>query len=488
MFFKGLIAQIEKMKKEEIIGRKLEIAMLDRLYKSKKSEFAIVYGRRRVGKTFLVSRQFEGAFTFRMTALANTTNKEQLRNFHNYLSLFDAHAEKTPIPKSWLEAFQILIQFLSKSKHKRKVIFFDELPWFDTHGSDFLTGLEHFWNGWAAYRSDILLISCGSAASWMIKKLIRDKGGLHNRVTERILVRPFTLKETEEFMQAKGADFDRYQLLELYMAVGGIPFYLENIQVNRSIAQNIDRLFFTPGGLLHEEYFDLYRSLFKKYTRHVAIVESLANKVKGLSRKEIVKKSGIKEGGNLSVVLSELEQSGFIKKYFPYGKTNRDALYQLSDQYTLFYLTFVRHSKAQGEGTWLSRLGNPKWRAWSGYAFEQICLYHTSAIKKALGISSVYTEVSAWRSKQIEGGAQIDLIFDRNDRVINICEIKFSESTFTITKSYAENLQNKLDVFRAETKTRKTLFLTMITTFGIQPNKYALVNVKDSIEMKALFD
>ncbi len=473
---------------DPLIGRQIEIAALEKLFRSKKSEFAIVYGRRRVGKTFLVSRKFEGKFTFRMTALANTKTTVQLQNFHNYLTLFGSQTENVPVPKNWLEAFQMLIRFLSKHKHRRKVIFFDELPWFDTHGSDFLTGLEHFWNGWATYRSDILLISCGSAASWMIKNLIRDKGGLHNRVTERILVEPFTLRETEQFLKAKGADFDRYQLLELYMAMGGIPFYLENIQPNRSVAQNIDRLFFTAGGLLQGEYYDLYRSLFKKHSRHVSIVEALAGKAKGLSRKEIAKQINIKEGGNFSIVLDELEQSGFIKKYFPFGKSGRDALFQLSDPYSLFYLTFVQQSKAQGEGAWLSRLGNPKWRAWSGYAFEQICRYHTSGIKKHLGISGVYTEVSTWRGKTSEGGAQIDLIFDRNDRVINICEIKFSESEFTITKPYAEKLQKKLRTFKAETKTKKTLFLTMITTFGVKENKYAIQYVKDAINMEALFD
>ncbi len=473
---------------ELITGRQKELETLDRLHKSKKSEFVMVYGRRRVGKTFLVSRKFEDRFTFRITALANATTKAQLQNFHNYLSLFDSNVEKKPVPENWLAAFQLLIRFLSKSKDKKKVLFFDELPWFDTHGADFLMGLEHFWNGWAAYRSDLLLICCGSAASWMIKNLLRDKGGLHNRVTERIRIEPFTLSETEAFLKAKGATYDRYQLLELYMAMGGIPFYLENIQVNRSVAQNIDRLFFITGGLLHEEYFDLYRSLFKNYTRHVAIVEALARKTIGLSRKEIVRQSGIKEGGNLSVVLHELEQSGFIKKYFPFGKSARDGLYQLSDPYTLFYLTFVRHSKAQGEGAWLSRLGHPKWRAWSGYAFEQICRYHTNNIKKHLGISGVYTEISTWRSKRSKGGAQIDLVLDRNDRVITICEIKFSESVFTISKSYAERLKNKLDVFKEETGTKKTLFLTLISTFGLKQNQYALRYVKDSLDMNALFE
>ncbi|MEM6379512.1 MAG: hypothetical protein AAF705_15000, partial [Bacteroidota bacterium] len=454
--------------------------------RSKKSEFAIVYGRRRVGKTFLVSRKFEKDLCFRMTALANANTAAQLQNFYNYLQTFSS-SEAGEMPLNWLSAFQLLIAYLEQHPAKRKVIFLDELPWFNTHGSDFLSGLEHFWNGWAAYRSDILLITCGSAASGMINNLLRDKGGLHNRVTERISVQPFNLKETEQFLQAKGAVYDRYQLLELYMAVGGIPFYLENIRVDKSVAQNIDLLFFSPGGLLQTEYSNLYRSLFTNHERHLSVVEVLAKKTMGLSRKELVKQSGLKEGGNFSTVLKELEESGFISRYYPFGKSNRDARYRLSDPYTLFYLSFVRNTRTRGSGAWLSRMGDAKWRAWSGYAFEQICLYHIPQLKAALGISGVYTEASIWRSKQKKEGAQIDLLLDRNDRVINICEIKFSIAPYIITKDYAEKLQRKLYVFREETRTRKTLFLTMITTYGLKENAYASQRIQNSIDMNALF-
>lgn len=471
-----------------IIGRKPELKTLDRLYKSRKSEFAMIYGRRRVGKTFLVTRRFENKFTFRLIGMANATRKQQLLNFHTSIINFDSSFENTSLPKNWFSAFQMLIKLISKSKHKRKIIFFDELPWIDTPRSDFLSALEHFWNSWAALRSDILLIGCGSAASWMIKKIIRNKGGLHNRVTERIKILPFTLQETELFLHSKGAEYDRYQLLELYMTMGGVPFYLENIQPNRSIAQNIDRMFFTNTGMLRHEYMDLYRSLFTHHEKHTTLVETLAKKSKGMTRKELSAKTKIKDGGSFSVILEELEQSGFIKRYIPFGKSTRDSLYRLIDPYTLFYLTFVKKSKAVGEGTWLSQLNNPKWNAWSGYAFEDICIYHTPMIKKHLGISAVYTEVSIWKSKKISNGAQIDLILDRNDRVINICEIKFSQHPFIITKPFAENLKNKLAVFKEETNTTKTLLLTMITTFGLKSNKYSTNLVKDDLTMDALFD
>ena len=473
---------------QTIIGRKNELETLHRVYNSYKSEFLILYGRRRVGKTFLINQKFGEHFTFRITAVANTTLNQQLVNFQ---SAFNAAADATlalsEVPKTWFEAFQAIIKLAEKDLRPRKVIFFDELPWFDTYGSDFLSALEHFWNSWASIRADVLLIGCGSAASWMINQLIHNRGGLHNRITERIALQPFSLKETEAFLKWRGAVYDRYQLLELYMVMGGIPHYLENVQVNRSVAQNIDRMFFTPGGLLNLEYGDLYRSLFNNYEKYEAVVEALALKAKGLSRNELLKAAGLSDGGTVSNILEELEQSGFIKRYFPFGKAKRDALFQLVDPYSLFYLTFVKDSKAEGQGAWLVQFKSPKWQAWSGYAFEYLCRYHVQSIKKQLGIGSVYTEVSTWRSQYSEKGAQIDLVIDRNDRVINICEIKFSVNQYRITKAYADNLRNKLTAFRTETKTNKTLFLTMITTFGVSSNKYSEQLVNDSLDMNALF-
>ncbi len=476
-------------KYENIIGRKNELEILERLYTSRKSEFGIVYGRRRVGKTFLIDQRFDNLFSFRMSALANASILQQLVNFQ---MIFNASADvaltlSSP-PKNWFDAFQSIIQLLNADKRPRKVIFLDELPWFDTHGSDFIIALEHFWNNWAARRSDILLIGCGSAASWMINTIILNKGGLHNRITERILLQPFTIQETEAFLKSKGGVFDRYQLLELYMAMGGIPFYLDNVLVNRSVAQNIDRMFFSPGAILNIEYIALYRSLFNRYDKHVTIVEALAQKSKGLTRSELLAATKLSDGGSTSNILDELEQSGFIKRYFPFGKTKRDALFQLIDPYTLFYLTFVKDSKAEGQGAWLAQADNPKWRAWSGYAFEYICCYHIDAIKKRLGISGVYTEISTWRSQQSDKGAQIDLVIDRNDRVINLCEMKFSTDIFSITKSYSDNLRNKITAFRTETGTTKTLFLTMITTYGLKKNAYSQQLVNDALDMSALFD
>lgn len=470
-----------------IIGRKEEKTILKDKFNSTRSEFIAVYGRRRVGKTFLIKEMFGHQYSFYMTGLSTVNTKGQLTNFHTTLGKYDPNVLEISTPNNWFEAIQLLINYLEKSTAKRKVIFIDELPWLDTTRSDFISSLEYFWNSWAYHRNDIFLIVCGSATSWMINELINNYGGLHNRVTTRLHLKPFTLNETEAFLRAKGSVYDRYQIIELYMAMGGIPFYLEEIDVKQSIHQNIDRLFFNQNGLLRTEFTNLYRSLFKKEERHISIIETLSTKTKGLSRKDLVKLANLPNGGSTTKVLAELEQCGFIKKYLPFGKKKRTALYQLTDPYSLFYLKFIKNNKAEGDGAWLVQMDSPKWKAWSGYAFEAICLYHIQQIKQQLGIKAVYTEVSSWKSSETKDGAQIDLVLDRRDRVINLFEIKFSQNTYTIKKDYAQNLRNKITTFREETGTNKSLFLTFITTFGLKPNKYTMGLVQDELDMDALF-
>lgn len=474
---------------QEIIGRKNELEILNNVFNSSKSEFVVLYGRRRVGKTFLINRRFGEHFTFRMTALARAKIQKQLVNFQ---SAFNAFAPPSmaleTTPSNWFMAFQSIIKLAEADTRPRKVIFFDELPWFDSHNSDFLSAFEHFWNSWASYRSDVLLITCGSAASWMINEIIHNHGGLHNRLTERIALQPFSLSETEAFLKSKGAVYTRYQLLELYMVMGGIPYYLDNIQVNRSVAQNIERMFFSINGILSTEYDDLYRSLFNNPTKHMTVIEALSRKSKGLTRSELLDLTKLPDGGSTKKVLDELEQSGFIKKYLPFGKGKRDALYQLIDPFTLFYMSFVKDSMAEGEGAWVTQIDSPKWEAWSGYAFEYLCRYHVKSIKKHLGIGAVYAEISTWRSQAKNGGAQIDMIIDRRDGIINICEIKFSTKSFVVTKAYADILQNKMMVFRSETDTKKALLLTLIAAHGVTINQYSQIHVHDTLDMNALFD
>ena len=466
-----------------VIARKEEVKILKTLLKSKKSEFLAIYGRRRVGKSFLINTFFEGQFAFKVTGMFNVNMSTQLANFNQALLYRHLKNESSPTPNSWLRAFHDLIKGLERLRSKRKIVFIDELPWFDSPRSGFISALEHFWNSWAAQRKDIILICCGSAASWMINKLINNKGGLHNRITQRIHLKPFDLKESIAFLKSKGAVYDAYQMAQFYMIMGGIPHYLNAIDTSQSLSQNIDKIFFSPHGILRDEYQNLYASLFKNHERHIAIVTALAKKAKGLSRTELARFAKQSNGGTFTNTLEELEHCGFIKRYYPFGKKLRDGLYQLIDPYTLFYHKFLKNSKSKSKGAWINRRNHSSWRSWSGYAFEYLCLSNVHLIKNCLGISGVYTETSAWRSQISDKGAQIDLIIDRDDRVINLCEIKFSENPFTISKAYADNLRNKVRAFQSETETRKTIFLTMICSFGLKENKHSQQLVQRSLTL-----
>ncbi|MGJ7030974.1 AAA family ATPase [Niabella hirudinis] len=464
-----------------LIGRTKELEQIKKICGSTQSEFVAIYGRRRVGKTFLIREAFNGYFDFYVTGMANVNTRQQLLNFHLALKKYDPAAKENALPENWLMAFQRLISLLELKANDQKTVFLDELPWLDTAQSGFMSALEHFWNSWASSRKDIILIVCGSAASWMINKLIHNTGGLHNRVTHRIKLEPFTLAECETFLKSRNTVFDRYQVIQLYMVMGGIPFYLNQVEPGSSAAQNIDRICFSENGLLVTEFDDLYRSLFNKAEKHILIIEALSKKAKGLTRDEIIVITKLPNAGSTTRILKELEESGFIRKYYSFGKKERNSLYQLSDFYSLFYLRFIVNRR--DENNWINGLDDPKHRAWSGYAFEQVCLAHIKEIKQALGISGVQTTASSW----IGNGAQIDLVIDRKDQVINLCEMKFSVNDFKITKKYAGELRNKIAAFRETTNTRKALFITMITTYGLASNEYAGALVQNSLSMDVLF-
>ncbi|MFK7906264.1 MAG: ATP-binding protein [Chitinophagales bacterium] len=478
---------------QHFIGRKREIKRLEALKKSHKSEFVAVYGRRRVGKTLLIRHVFNNDFSFYTTATVNVKMQQQLFTFHSALMTAQhKSAEGGEAPKNWFIAFQRLITYLENLDTPKKVIFFDELPWFDTPKSSFLQALDHFWNSWASARTDIILIVCGSAASWMINKLINHKGGLHNRVTAKIQLEPFDLKEAEEMLRLKNRAITRYQVIQLYMVVGGVPFYLEAIEGGKSPMQNIEEVCFAKDGLLRTEFENLFGALFSNSEKHTAIVKAIATKAKGLTRNEIIELTKLSVGSGTTRVLNELEHSGFIRRYRPFSKKKRNSLYQLVDFYTHFYLRFIQNTDPYDENNWLNAMDTPAYRTWSGYAFEQVCLYHVSQIKKALGISGVITHTFAWKSKDNKGkksnAAQIDLVIDRRDGVINLCEIKFSISPFTITKSYAKQLQNKMDTFRLETETKKAIHLTMITTYGLKENSWSMQIAQNDLNMEMLFE
>lgn len=458
---------------QKITGRKEELAILKSALTSAQSELIAVYGRRRVGKTFLIRNAYHKQMVFEFSGTLNTSMAQQLGNFH--IAMTGKNKKTGERPASWFEAFeQLKSLLLSKKKKEKKVVFFDELPWLDTMHSGFLQALDYFWNTWASRQGNIIVVVCGSAAAWMINKIIFNKGGLHNRVTRQIRLLPFNLYETEQYLLSKKIKLNHYQLTQVYMCFGGVPHYLNEMKPGLSAAQNIENCCFKPGGLLYSEFDKLYVSLFDHSSVHKKIIQTLASRYSGFNRNEIIRKTGLKSGGYITEVLEELIQSGFVDYIVPPQKAVKDTVFRLSDEYSLFYLKFIKNNKLPSKSTWTHLTSSHAYKVWSGFAFETICLKHIRQIKAALGISDVSTSQSQWSFKSTLKGAQIDLFIDRADQSVNVCELKFWNDEFEITKSYATTLETKMLAFAKETKTRKALFLTFISTYGVKPNTHAI--------------
>ena len=463
----------------QIVGRIEEIKELQRIYDSASSEFVVVYGRRRVGKTFLVREFFQDNFVYYATGVARGSRKEQLAHFHNRLIRYGSPDEQA-MPSNWFEAFERLETLVGKSKKKRKVVFLDELPWMDTQKSEFLKALELFWNEWASARNDVVLVVCGSAASWMVSKVINNHGGLHNRLTGKMKLLPFTLSETKEYLESQKFKWDKMSIAECYMILGGIPYYLHLLDKSRSLAQNVDRLFFAESALLADEFDNLYNSLFTKSEDYVRIVETLSKKKSGFTRDEIAKGSKLSNGGGLTRKLVALEQCGFIRKYKTIGEV--PYLYQLSDCFTLFYFQFLKNGSYSDHETWMHLLTTSTCTSWRGLAFERLCFLHLQQIKQKLGISGILTKTCSYYS----GQAQVDMIIDRADRAVTVCEMKFSERPYIITKSEWNKIVIRLNEVQRYFK-RKTLFFAMVTSNGVAKNKYSINYVQQEITLDDLF-
>lgn len=472
----------------ELVGRIREQKLLTNAAKSPESEMVAILGRRRVGKTFLIRQTFS-QFDFEYTGILHATKQEQINAFVKKLSEYSGQTYSIK-PKNWIEAMDILKQYLStKKKKSKKLIFIDELPWLDTQKSKFTDALGYFWNDYALY-NNVLLIVCGSATSWMIRNIVNHRGGLHNRITKRIELKPFTLSETKSFFKSRQLVLDHYSIAQIYMVMGGIPFYLNELERGESVAQNIDRICFDKNGLLYSEFKNLFASLYDNFENHLLLIKTLATKWKGLTRGELITLSKLKDGGNITKVLEELEQSSFISISYPFGKKKKTALYRLFDPYTIFYFHFIEGKKALKKGNFINLMRSSKWTSWCGYAFENLCFYHLPQIEKKLGIQAIYSESSSYFQKGTidEEGFQIDLLIDRADKVINLCEIKFYDTEFTINKDYAEKLRNKIARFKMATQTKKLLFLTLISTYGIAKNLHYNAVIENEVKLIDLFD
>jgi predicted AAA+ superfamily ATPase len=462
------------MEEDALIGRLEEQRILKLCYDSKRSEFVALHGRRRVGKTFLVKEMYGDAFAFYATGIlaGESCMATQLDNFNEEIANYGGG--DLPPAGSWREAFVNLNKLIERApKGKKKVVFLDEVPWMATPNSGFLAALDYFWNRWASSRKDVLLIVCGSASSWIVENIIDNTGGLHNRLTRQIALSPFTLAECEAYYKELGVTMTRYQMAEAYMIFGGIPYYMSLMDPKYDLYQNVDRMYFVENAPLRDEYDNLFRSLFRHSENYISVVQALASKSCGLTREDIIAKSGLPDGGSTTKLLKNLSQSGFIRAYPAFGKKRKNQLYQLVDAFTLFHIRFHEGRKIRDEDYWIKYSATPAHKAWRGYAFEQVCLIHLPQVKRKLGISGVLTAAYSWRSEQSRPGAQIDLVLDRGDNVINLCEIKFSSYEYEVDKAYSARLRERAAAFASETKTRKALRTTFITTYGLKQNAYA---------------
>jgi AAA+ ATPase superfamily predicted ATPase len=470
----------------KIIGRKEQQEELTELVASQKPEFIVLYGRRRVGKTFLIKEFFNNSFAFYHTGLANSGMRKQLASFAASLALYGKQKKRKTL-KNWFDAFlELRLMLETQDTDGKQVVFIDEAPWMDSQRSDFVSAIEHFWNSWASSRPNMLLILCGSATSWIISKILNNHGGLHNRVTQKIMLEPFTLAECELFFRENNIEAERIQILDYYMILGGIPFYLNLLKKKYGVAQNIDMLFFKHNATLNGEFDNLYASLFRHSENYIKIVETLSEKVRGMTRKELIDRAKALNGGGTTKILKELEECGFIRRYCDFGKTRRESIYQLTDFFTLFYFRFINNRKNNDENFWTNTLDTSIYHAWSGLAFELVALAHIRQIKASLGINGVLTSVSEWHSKNSQEGAQIDLVIDRNDKIINLCEMKYSNDMLLIDKEMDADLRHKKQVFRTETGTRKALHTTIISTYGVKRNSYS-GNIQSQITVNDLF-
>ncbi len=467
----------------DVVGRYREKELLKGALMSSRSELIAVYGRRRIGKTFLIREFYEKEIVYSVTGFSEGNRSVQIKNFMTKLNSFTDEF-KNEKPKDWIDSFVLLKKYISglrKAKGK-KVIFIDEFPWIATDKSGFLSAFENFWNDYCSARTDLIVVVCGSAASYMVKKIVKNNKGLSKRITQTINLKPFSLREVRDFFNAKNMTFLDYELLKIYMSLGGIPEYLEQVQKGESAVSTIDRMCFQPGAYLENEFDEVFESLFDSSSFHKKIIEALASGVKkGLSRNAILQKCGLETSGRFSQSLSELELSGFLLKYNSYKGKSKTTLYRIYDEYCLFYLQFMIPFKGN---TWLQLYQKPDYSIWCGYAFETIGLKHSTEIKRALKIEGMSSENYTWSNPN----AQVDLVIDRADNWVNLCELKFYNQEFTMDATYQKKLETKKNEFKKDKARKKGVFITMLTTHGIIENKYSTASVDQNLTIACLFE
>jgi uncharacterized protein len=469
------------------VGREEELNTFDEIFSKNQSDLVVVLGRRRIGKTFLVKNAFKSKFDFHFTGVKSADKDSLLNEFSIKISEMAGSNLSFIRPNTWLDAFRLLKSYLITLKSdKKKIVFLDEMPWLDTHKSGFLSAFEFFWNDWAVDQN-IVIVVCGSSTSWMMNNIVNNKAGLHNRITKYINLAPFTLKETKQLLLTRGINMPHYEIVQIYMALGGVPYYLNEVKTGESAIQNIDRILFNEKSTLKNEFQNLYRALFDNYEKYETVVKVLSTKQKGLTRQEIIDFTKISNGGGLTRMLKELEESSFIKTLQPFGKDKKEALYRLVDEYSVFYFQF--NPLRNQVGSFMKISTSAKYKSWAGFAFESLCMNHIYKIKEVLGISGIFSQESSfvYKNKEQSSGFQIDMLIDRSDNSINLCEMKFYGTELEISKKEADLLRNRRELFREKTNTKKYLINTLITTYGIRNSENSVGVIDKVIVIDQLF-
>lgn len=457
-----------------IYGRKEELKKLQSYFDSDKNEFIAVYGRRRVGKTFLIRQFFNDEFDFYATGIIDGEREVQMEAFNNALIRYGHSGKKA---KTWIEAFDFLADLLerkSKIKKGRLAVFIDELPCLDNHRSGFVSALDLFWNSRASWLGSIIFVVCGSATSWMTSNIVNNKAGLHNRITHAMHLRPFSLGQTEEYLKGNKFRWPRISVLQIYMALGGVPYYLGMLDPKMNVPDNIDSLFFSANPKMEDEYNRLFRSLFKNAEGYMNIVRLLSTRTDGFTRQEIADGLKTANNGHLSSMLNDLENCDFVRRYNN-GAMQKNGIYQLVDFFALFHHKFGS-KRITDEHFWRNSLGTPEQNTWLGLTFEKVCMCHVRQIVRGLRIDAIRHEYYAWRSKESKPCVQIDLAIDRADNITTICEMKYAKDDYSLSEKEYRNIVRRMETFQNETRKKGGMQACIVTTYGLADNMYSEIS------------
>jgi AAA+ ATPase superfamily predicted ATPase len=485
------------MNPSTVIGREEELNTISRLYESERSEFLAIYGRRRVGKSFLIEEALGEKISFMAVGIyqkidpdnlekVESYRQKQLSHFYNSLIEYGLSKAGNPAPTSWMEALELLKKLLQRKRARRKVIFIDELPWLaGPQSAELLEELGHFWNSWARKRKDIFLIVCGSATSWMVDNVMRDYGGLYGRITESIFLKPFTLEECERYWAKRGLHLSRYEIALTYMVIGGVPYYMDSIRPDRTMADNINAIYFDKDKA-RQEFKDVYTGLYSSSEIYIHVIRELGKRFYGMTRDELLKAIGKKGGGSFSDILENLIDSGIIRSYTLYGSPRKQTVYQLVDFFTLFYLRFVENSDFT---SWRSVQRSKPFYTWAGNTFELLVLEHMPQLANALRIKEYATPFS-WRGVTPDNvGVQIDLIIPATaERAEYICEMKFSEGKYTLSGDDVEEIGRQISAVRNSKihKLSHSIYVALVTSFGATESMHK-IHVNDIVTLDSLF-